>query len=321
LKSRISNLKSRIIFRRSTNLKVVVLSVVATAIFWIFVALGKPYDTTIGYPVSWQFDYESFIVVDELPDKININVHGLGWNLVRASYGFNIKPIPIILNNPAASKKLAGVSLTNRVDNELEDLKLNYIFDDTLRLNIDQRGTRSFGIYVDSVNILLEENYRIISPITCDVDLMELEGPLSMLKNIQSDSFMVNIKEQQINSDFDEQIEFEIDRPELFLFRPKSVHVSFTVAEFVEAERQLFFDQLNFPKERNIYIGDSLCKIQFLVRKDLEPMVSADSFRVVADFSRASMLDSTLMLDIENIPPEALEVRLVQPQVRLLFNQ
>jgi len=298
----------------------VVLSITVAAIFWLFIALSKQYDTTIAYPVNWQFDHELYIVVDELPEKININVQGLGWNLIRASSGFNIIPIPIVLNNPVASKKLAGVSLTNRVDNELEDLKLNYVLDDTLYLNIDQRGTRSFAIYVDSANISLDENYRIISAITCEVNLMELEGPLSMLNNIKSDSFLISIKEQQINNDFSEQIEFEIDRPELFLFRPRSAHVSFTVAEFVESERELVLEKINFPNNNDIFIVDTLCTILFLVRKDLEPTVSADSFRIIADFNNASLLDSTLMLDINSYPKDIIDVRLAHPQLRLQYS-
>ena len=296
------------------------LSIAVAAIFWLFTALSKEYDTTIAYPVNWQFDNELYIVVDELPDKININVQGLGWNLIRASSGLNIVPIPIILNNPLASKKLAGVSLTNRVDNELEKLKLNYVLDDTLYLNIDQRGTRSFAIYVDSANISMDENYRIISSITCEVDIMELEGPLTMLNNIKSDSFLVTIKEQQINNDFSEQIEFEIERPELFLFRPRSAQVSFTVAEFVESERELVLEKINFPNNNNIFIVDTLCTILFLVRKDLEPTVRADSFRIIADFNNASLLDSTLMLEINSYPKDIIDVRLAHPQLRLQFS-
>jgi len=297
----------------------VVLSIVVAAIFWLFIALSKQYDTTIAYPVNWQFDNELYIVVDELPEKININVQGLGWNLIRASSGLNIIPIPIILNNPIASKKLAGVSLTNRVDNELEDLKLNYVLDDTLYLNIDQRGARSFAIYVDSANISLDENYRIISSITSEVELMELEGPLTMLNNIKSDSFFITIKEQQISNDFSEQIEFEIERPELFLFRPRSTHVSFTVAEFIESERQLLLEQVNFPINNKIFIIDTLCTVQFLVRKDLEPMVSADSFKIVADFKNANLTDSTLMLYINSFPDDIIDVRLAHPQLRLQY--
>ena len=225
------------------------MSIGTAAIFWFFNALNKDYDTTLGYPVDWQFDSEEYIIIDELPERIRINVNGLGWNLLRASLGFKVKPVSIILSNPAANKKIAGISLTNRVDDELEDLQLNYILDDTLAINIDKRGTRSFGVYIDSANISLAENFRIVSPISYDIDLLELEGPISLINSNPSDSFIVSLENQELSRNFDEQIDFEIDRPELFLFRPKSTHITFSVAEFVHAERQVIINQIDFPEE------------------------------------------------------------------------
>jgi hypothetical protein len=297
------------------------LSIGTAAIFWFFNALNKDYDTTIGYPVDWQFDAEEYIVIDELPERIRINVNGLGWNLLRASLGFKVKPVTILLNNPAANKKIAGVSLTNRVDNELEELQLNYILDDTLAINIDNRGTRSFGVYIDSANISLAENYRIVSPISYDIDLLELDGPISLINTNQSDSFLISIKNQRLNSDFDEQIDFEIDRPELFLFRPKSAHVTFSVAEFVQAERQVIINQIDFPEGGIIMLKDTVCTVQFIVRKDLEPTVVADSFMVAANFTEINKLDSTLILRIQKIPPDVLDVLIALPQVPLSYEE
>ena len=297
------------------------MSIGTAAIFWFFNALNKDYDTTLGYPVDWQFDSEEYIIIDELPNRIRINVNGLGWNLLRASLGFKVKPVSIILSNPAANKKIAGISLTNRVDDELEDLQLNYILDDTLAINIDKRGTRSFGVYIDSANISLAENFQIVSPISFDIDLLELEGPISIINSNPSDSFVVSLEDQELNSNFDEQIDFKIDRPELFLFRPKSIHITFSVAEFVDAERQVIINQIDFPEEGTINLKDTICTVQFRVRKDLEPTIVADSFNIIASFTEINNLDSTLILKIQKIPPEVLDVLIALPQVQLSYEE
>lgn len=297
------------------------MSIGTAAIFWFFNALNKDYDTTLGYPVDWQFDSEEYIVIDKLPEKIRVNVNGLGWKLLRASLGFKVKPVTIILSNPAANKKIAGISLTNRVDDELEDLQLNYILDDTLAINIDKRGTRSFGVYIDSANISLAENYRIVSPISYDIDLLELEGPISLINNHPSDSFVIRLENLQLNSDFDAQIDFEIARAELFLFKPKSTHITFSVAEFVHAERQIAINQIDFPDESKTILKDTVCTVRFLVRKDLEPTVVADSFMVIANYTEINKLDSTLILRIQKIPPEVLDVLIALPQVQLSYEE
>jgi hypothetical protein len=319
LNSLLSKLKSRLNFRRPNNLKVVVLSLGTAAIFWFFNALNKEYDTTVGYPVNWQFDVESYIVVEELPEKIRINVKGLGWNLLRASLGLQVKPVTIILNNPAANKKVAGVSLTNRVDNELEDLQLNYILDDTLSINIDKRGKRTFGVYIDSTGISLAENHRVVSPISYDVDTLELEGPISLLNKHPSDSFFIEINEKQLSNNFDEQIDFEIERQELFLFNPRSVHLTFSIAEFVRAARQVSIEQIEFPEDGTTFLKDTMCTVQFMVRKDIEATIVADSFKVVANFTEINKLDSSLTLKIQQLPADITDVALVLPQVQLSY--
>lgn len=321
MNSILSNLKDKLKFKRPNNLKVVVFSIGTAAVFWLFQALGDEYDTTLGYPVTWQFDTEEFVVVDELPKKININVGGIGWNLLRASFGFKVKPVVIDLSNPVSSKKIAGISLTNRVDDQLEEIKLNYILDDTLVLNIDKRGARSFAVYIDSAAISLAENYRIVSPILLDTDLLEIVGPLSIITAIQSDSFTLDLNREAIKSDFSRQIDFNIARPELFLFRPQSARVSFTVAEFVEAERVVILTTLNFPTDDMVALTDTICTLRFIVRKDLEATMAADSFSIVANYFMINKIDSTLLLSIEKTPPNAIDVRIDQPQVRIIYNE
>lgn len=321
MKSRLSKLRSRFKFNRPENLRIVALSITTAAVFWFFNALNKDYDATVGYPINWEFDPEEYIVVDELPNTIRINVNGLGWNLVRASLGLKVNPVTIQLTNPASNKKLPGVSLTNRVDDDLEELQLNYILDDTLRLNIDYRRSRSFAVYIDSANISLAENYRIVSPIEYDVQLLEIEGPADFLNQNPSDSFLITIPNQDIRSNYSDEIEFEMNRPELFLLNPNAVNVSFQVAEFVTAEREVVIEQMYFPEKGGAQLADTTCTVQFLVEKDLEPMVLADSFKVVADYRRFNKADTSLILRLRNQQPEAKDVIITFPQVRLQYNE
>lgn len=297
------------------------MSIGTAFIFWLFTALNKEYDTTLGYPVAWQFDSENYIIVDELPERIQINVNGMGWTLLRTTLGLKVKPVPIVLNNPAARKMIAGALLTNRVADELEDLSLNYILDDSIAINIDRRGTRSFSVYVDSAGISLAENYRIVSDINYSVDLVELEGPISLINQIKSDSFIVSIKETEIDNDYNEELDFEIERPDLHVFRPSSMQVSFEVAEFVESTRDVMLTMVDFPENSNTYLADSICTVQFLIRRDFMEMVVADSFTVVAKYALINELDSTILLGIEKSPPEAINVRLAHPQVRLHYHE
>ena len=299
----------------------VVLAIATATVFWLFNALNKEYDATVGYPISWEFDSEQYIIVDELPSSIRINVRGLGWNLLRASLGLKVSPISIVLGNPAVNRKIPGVSLTNRVADDLEELQLNYILEDTLHMNIDYRDKRSFAVYVDSSSISLSENFRVVSPVNFDVQLLEIEGPRELLYENRSDSFLISINEDQINGNYNEDIRFTLERPELFRFNPPSLNVNFEVAEFILTERTVVIDRIDFPEDSSRYLQDTTCIVQFVARMDREQNIAADSFKIVADYNLLNNTDSTLMLNIAKVPPDALETRVTSPQVRVQYNE
>ena len=131
------------------------------------------------------------------------------------------------------------------------------------------------------------------------------------------------IKELQsfIAENFNEDVNFEIERSELFRFNPRSVNVSFTVAEFVTAERTINLDRINFPEENRASLTDSTCQVQFLVRKDTEELIVADSFHIIADYALINQVDSTLLLSIEKVPLNIIDSRISNPQVRVIYNE
>ena len=307
--------------QRPSNLKVVFLCITTAATFWLFSALNKNYDTSLRYPIEWGYDPDTYIAINEPPDRIQMNVQGLGWNLVRATVGLRVEPLIIRLTSPASQKKIPGISLANTVAEELEDLVLNYIVDDTLYLDIDQRGTRSFAVYVDSTNISLAENYRITSPINNNVELVEITGPLTMLQLIPSDSFMIVINSSEIDENFDDEIAFTIKREDLFTFRPANVQVTFAVDEFVQSQVVLPIENVNFPEDSKFYPADSTVNIVFSTLLRTEALVVADSFLVVADYNNFNPNDSTILISIRKLPDNLHDVRLEHPQTRVIHNE
>ena len=82
------------------------------------------------------------------------------------------------------------------------------------------------------------------------------------------------------------------------------------------------FNLINgFPEDGNTFLKDSICTVQFLVRKDQEEGIVTDSFKIEANFTEINERDSTLILRIQKIPPEALEVLIALPQVQLTYEE
>jgi len=92
----------RISKRNLSNIKVVVLCIVAATTFWVLNALNKDnYSTIVDYPIQWKFDEENYVAVKALPKNIQIQITGNGWDLLRKYFNISSTPYSIQLDSPA----------------------------------------------------------------------------------------------------------------------------------------------------------------------------------------------------------------------------
>ncbi len=314
-------LKQFLRFKRPDNLKVVAYCILTAATFWFFSALNKTYDASVKYPVEWNFNHDEFIVIEELPEYIQINVSGLGWNLLRANSGVGLEALKLNLTEPTANHSLPGSYFANQVAEALDELQLNYIIQDSLIFAIDNRVTQSFPIYIDSAKIVLEEGYRIISPIKFDTELVEIEGPEKIIKNMPKDTFWVQVIETNVDASFDNEIPIQVEFPDLMQIRPQTVKVVFDVAKFIEEEVELAIQYINTEGLQNLFVKDSLVTIHYTIQEDLKDTAVLDSLIVVADFKAINKADSTITLSLKSRPVYVLDPYFSFPQVKVYYNE
>ncbi len=321
MKKYVTILKQFLRFQKPDNLKVVVYCLLTAATFWFFSALNKEYDASVRYPVVWNFDQDKFIVVEELPENIQINVSGLGWNLLRVNSGFGLQPLNLRLTDPTANHSLPGNYFANQVAEALEQLQLNYIIEDSLLFNIDYRTVQTFPIYIDSLGIDLDDDYRIISPIQFDTELVEIEGPRKILAEMPKDTFWVQVIETNIDSDFNNEIPIQIEYPDLMKVKPQTINVVFKVAKFINEEVKLPIQYINTEGLKNIFFKDSLITVKYLIQEDFKDSVYTDSLVVIADFKSINKADSTLTLSLQSKANYVIDPYFNFPQVKVYYNE
>ncbi|VAW29382.1 hypothetical protein MNBD_BACTEROID06-193 [hydrothermal vent metagenome] len=321
MKKYVTILKQFLRFKKPDNLKVVAYCILTAATFWFFSALNKEYDASVKYPVEWVFDEERFIVVEEMPENIQINVSGLGWNLLRANSGFGLQPLSLKLTDPATNHSLPGNYFANQVAEALDELQLNYIIEDSLLFNIDYRITQSFPIYIDSLSIDLDEGYRIISPINFDTELVEIEGPRKILAEMPKDTFWVQVIETNIDGYFDNEVPIQVENPDLMKVKPQTVNVVFDVAKFINQEVELPIQYTNTENLKNIFVKDSLITVRYLIQEDFKDSLFRDSLIVIADFNSINKADSTLALLLQSKGKYVIDPYFNFPQVKVYYNE
>ncbi len=270
------------------NWKVVLLSVLGAATFWFFNAMNKNYDTRLDYPLSYTFNRDSVVVVDPLARTIKIDVSSGGWNLIRKTLKISAQPIDIALENPTDIKFLTRSSLIPMITDQLDGLKLTYIVTDTLYFNIEEKVVKRLPLYIDSTNVPLEENYRIISPIELYYDSVMVIGPKSTISTM-NDHVQLKFDDSGIDSDFEKELGYDID-PIIEVTPPKTV-VRFDVSRFLLKELIIPIEFLNFPTDSSTVAVQSDIKLYYTVNEDFENEVNSSDFSVTLDYN---MLNSFL---------------------------
>lgn len=248
------------------NWRAVALCILAASIFWVFNAFNKSYAINIRFPLHFEYNQERFVPVSHLPKQITINVSGYGWDLFQRSIGIRLPTLEIPLDRPTEVKKIVGSTLPPLFSNQLGGLTINFVLNDTLRIQIDERDSHKFKIMPDLSLVSFKEGYARNSPVVILPDSVTIEGPKSLLHQLPG-SIVVLLSEVSLNKSFREDIEIKIPGSESLSRNPPVVSVMFDVGAVEIIERKIGVTLTNTPLSVKASFSDSV-KVRVRIPKD-----------------------------------------------------
>lgn len=240
---------------------------------WLFNELNNRSDATILYPINFKYeDSDELFVVDAPPKVIDISINGTGWNLLRNLLKLNIKSAEYNINKPTQTKFILSSSLFPNISQSLEGVNLNYVVTDSILFNIELKSNRNLKILVDTSDISFRDKFERVGNILTSHNEITVEGPQSIIKSLD-DEYIVKIEDQNIDSDYDEEIRIE-DLNKFLTPNPDKINLSFKVAEFINEEVSLnaFYVDDNFTI-------DTLIVVSYKIKKG-EELTDADSLYI-----------------------------------------
>lgn len=299
--------------KRKENWKIIILCFLGAATFWFFNSLNKNYSTKINYPIVFDYEHDSTIIIGSLPSKIRIDVSSGGWNILRKSLGFDVDPAIIPLEKPTETKKISSNTLLPIISEQVGEIKVNYVADDTLFINIEKQEKKLVPVVLDTTGLQLEEEFEITSEFTVNPDSVILYAPSSMVDSIPL--FTVSYNRKGIKNSISESVRIPIEYPEYMQTAPSSVKINFEVKRFVRQEMAFAIDFKNFPKSFNADSLDNKIKLIFRVQEDSVPALNQNSFHIVADYNNMNFSDSTLIPRILSKPDFVRDIYVNSPQI------
>lgn len=305
---------------KDEKLKVVVLCIIISTTFWFFSALNKSdYVTQINYPIEVVYNDSLYVALSEIPDKLPLEVTGGGWDLMTRSFGFNMEPLIIELENPIRDNYRLSSNLRQDIVPRLDPVTINYLLEDSLIFNIDERVSIDVELVLDSADIKLSPNQRITSEITLQPNMVRISGPKSLLDTIQR-PIRISIGDTEFNKSVDQKFSVRDFGSSLISTDITEVSVKFEVTEFMRKEIELPIRPVNFKgKTGSIEPKRVVVSYETLVSE----IRNVDSLNLVltADYSNLKKADGTIPIEITMKPSFILDPKLSQSKVKLKDNE
>jgi hypothetical protein len=281
----------------------------AATVFWFFNALNKSYSTNINFPLSFEYNQESYVPVTELPSSVRLNVTGLGWDLLRKSSGLKVPPLIIPLERPTEVHKIVGSTLPPLLSTQLDGFQVNFVLADTLYIDIDEKVKRKFKLTVDSIRKYLDPDFGLVGSVSIVPDTVWIEGPKRVIHALP-ETLLVALQKRNISKDFKEEVEIVFSSNQNVTRDPPVIEVSFEVEKMMEVNDTIALELFNAPSRIRLAMKDKEINFTYRLPGSLLKKLSPDSVRAIIDLNEFARGNHHIIPIIEGLPPQAYLVKI-----------
>jgi YbbR domain-containing protein len=310
--------------QKIANMKVAALCFLAAATFWVLNALNKgDYNTVVDYPIAIVFDESEFMPVEQLPNRIKIEINGNGWDLLRKYFQINESPFLIEINNPSNKDFIVTSDLRRTLADNISPSGLVSIVTDTVKFKIDEVVTRKVKIEVDTTATSLAQNFKYGSGITIDPPFVDIKGPTSVLQELDG-VLKVKLGEEKINKDFNKLIPVVLPSAytDFLTLSDESVQIKFEVYQMLEGNKRLKIKMVNFPKNVSLAQEPTNIIMSYFIDERKVAELSKYEFEAILNYNNRDQEDSTIFVELRpkasflekiKFEPEVLKLKYEKP--------
>ncbi|WP_297336586.1 YbbR-like domain-containing protein [Algoriphagus sp.] len=299
----------------------VVLCVAAATTFWILNALNKDdYTTIVDFPIEFSFDQENYMAVKPLPESVQIEISGNGWDLLRKYFNVNNTPYILELDRPANSDYILTSDLKRTFSEFITPTQLVSIVDDSIHYQIDPIRTVKLTPVLDTTSFSLAENFRLVDQPVFEPNQITVKGPESIIELFEG-KYPINLDENRLKDDLTKNIELSASKElEKFIsLEEKSVAVSLDLVAFLEGNKRLKIKKINFPRTVSLEEEDPLIMMYYLVDERKTDELKEIEFEAILDFAKRNKQDSTIDVQVRPMPAFLDQVRIEPSRFRLRY--
>lgn len=279
-------------------------------VFWLLLALSSDYSTTITVPVQYKNMPTQKVVVNELPDKVAVQLRTSGFSILgfqsgRKPDGVTIDVSSGLSNSGTLPDVLAIPTryfLQDFTRSLGEEVSITGFRPDSIVLLFKDRITRKVPVMLDLKFTLFRQFDTVATPFSIP-DSVELSGPPSIISRLSS------VSTQPVRLDNLKQSVFQpvgLVLPPLVTSNTPKVKVNIPVEEFTEGRLDVPISYSSVPSGYVLKVFPENARVRYQVPLSKFNSIEPKMFEVVVDASGLPSPEMTVLpLRLTMTPEEA----------------
>ncbi len=278
-----------------------------SVLFWFLTAMNQEYEASISYPVRYMRFPEKKVLVNDIPDKLELSVIAGGYTLLRYQLQSRIDPIIFDVNSFSLNTVLGDPStlyiLTSyakdRIAKQLSEIEILNISPDSLFFQFADKASKKVPVEPD-INISFEKQYMQVGPYLVEPDSVTISGPETIIDTIE-----VVATEAVIMSDASRSFDMELEMQPLHKveFDPFEVWIQVPIEKFTEASVKVRIEVINMPESLLLRPFPPAVTVSCQIGLSAYETLNEHLFRAVIDYAEVgNMLGNKLQVQIIKMP-------------------
>ncbi|KPL13815.1 MAG: hypothetical protein AMS26_13100 [Bacteroides sp. SM23_62] len=277
-------------------------------LFWFLTAMNKDYMTSISYPVRYIRFPEKKVLVNDIPDRLELTVNAGGYTLLRYQLQSRINPIIFdvnsfslntVLGDPATLYILTSYAkdrIAKQLSSEIEILGIS---PDSLFFQFADKVSKKIPVK-PSLDISFEKQYMQVGPYLVEPDSVTISGPELMIDTIEM-VCTVPVIMSDVNRSFDMELEMQpLHKVE---YDPLEVWIQVPVEKFTEASLKVQIEVINMPDSLILRAFPPAVTVSCQIGLSAYETLNEHLFRAVIDYAEVgNMLGNKLQVKMIKMP-------------------
>lgn len=303
------------------NTLVLLTCMVIAALFWLLNKLSNPYLSTVHAQVEYVNVPSDKVVIQTLPEELELQVEGTGWELLRYTINLDKPTIVLDISQYAGNSNIPLQNIRNSIAQQLPySYEVKQVSPSNIPLVLDERSTLTLPVRLRT-DIQINPQYGMLDSIALNPGQVEVSGPTTLLDTMTGVPSSVLVL-RDVQSDQAGLLPLAEPDVSSITYQPSEVRYTFQVAPFTEASIMVPVSIQEVDPTKVVLLNKAV-QVDFQVPmtrfSDTKEAGFAERFQVEANFAGLTPTDSTVAVKLTVSPPFVRKAALAQRTVKFLW--